>query len=150
MDIMQIFGLQFLLSTIGVALIARWYFAPRLAEMPTNRALQLLLLPHMFRHLGLAFVVPGLVGANLDPSFAAGAAYGDLASGLLAIVAAVMLHVRARGVQHVAITLCIHCDFQPAARRLLTVKDLILTWDLPKVAAHAATASLTSLNHRVS
>lgn len=133
MEIMQIFGLQFLLSTIGVALIARWYFAPRLAELPTNRALQLLLLPHMFRHLGLVFVVPGLVGPNLDPSFAAGAAYGDLASGLLAIVAAVMLQARTRGAIAVVWLFNIigSVDLVNALRQAEVVPDLGVAWLIP-------------------
>ena len=133
MEIMEIFGLQFLLSTIGVALVARWYIAPRLSALPTAKALQLLLLPHMFRHLGLVFVVPALVGENLDPSFAAGAAYGDLASGLLAIVAALLLQAKWRGATAVVWLFNIvgTFDLVNALRQAEVVPDLGVAWLIP-------------------
>lgn len=133
MQLMEIFGLQFLLSVIGVALIARWYIAPRLSVLSTDKALKLLLLPHMFRHLGLVFVVPGLVGENLDPSFAAGAAYGDLASGLLAIVAALMLQARWRGAIAVVWLFNIvgSIDLVNALRQAEVVPNLGVTWLIP-------------------
>lgn len=133
MEIMEIFGLQFLLSTIGVALIARWYVAPRLAALSTDRALQVLLLPHMFRHLGLVFIVPALVGENLGPSFAAGAAYGDLASGLLAIVAALLLQVGWRGATAVVWLFNIigTFDLVNALRQAEVVPDLGVAWLIP-------------------
>ena len=133
MEILEIFGLQFLLSTIAVALIARWYVAPRLSALPTDRALQLLLLPHMFRHLGLAFVVPGLVGENLDPAFAAGAAYGDLASGLLAIFATLLLQATWRGAVGVVWLFNIvgTFDLVNALRQAEVVPDLGVAWLIP-------------------
>ena len=53
MEILGIFGLQFVLSLIVCTLIARWY-----------AALMLLILPHASRHIGLSFFVPGL---NAEP-----------------------------------------------------------------------------------
>lgn len=133
MEILEIFGLQFLLSVIVVALIAHWYIAPRLFALPTDRALQLLLLPHMFRHLGLIFVVPGLVGENLDPAFAAGAAYGDLASGLLAIAAALLL--RAKFKVAIAVVWLFNVvgtfDLVNALRQADTVPELGVAWLIP-------------------
>jgi hypothetical protein len=41
---------------------------------------------HSFRFFGLVFILPGVVG-NLPASFATFAAYGDFATGLLAMVA---------------------------------------------------------------
>ena len=133
MEIMEIFGLQFLLSTVGVALIARWYVAPGLAALSTDKALQLLLLPHMFRHLGLVFVVPALVGENLDPAFAAGAAYGDLVSGLLAIVAAVLLRAKWRGATAVVWVFNVvgTVDLVNALRQAEVVPDLGVAWLIP-------------------
>ena len=61
MDQAAIFGLQFLLSLIVYALIARWYVAPWLAGKPVEQALAALILPHAFRHLGLVFLVPGML-----------------------------------------------------------------------------------------
>jgi len=90
-----IFGLQVLLSFVVYGLVARWYVAPRLATLPLHRALQPLLVPHAFRHLGLVFLVPTVVGPALPASFAAPAAYGDLLAGLLGLAAIVSLRARA-------------------------------------------------------
>ena len=49
---------------------------------------------HSFRFFGLVFIVPGVVGPNLPAGFATFAAYGDFATGLLAILA--LLTVSAR------------------------------------------------------
>ena len=60
MDTLAIFGLQLVLSLIVFALIAKWFVAPWLAEKPIHLALIVLIFPHAFRHIGLAFLVPGL------------------------------------------------------------------------------------------
>ncbi len=91
LDNTAIFGLQFLLSLIVYALIAKWYVAPWLAGKPVEQALVPLIFPHAFRHMGLLFLVPGVVAEPLPPEFADPAAYGDLASGLLAILALIAL-----------------------------------------------------------
>jgi hypothetical protein len=49
---------------------------------------------HSFRFFGLAFLVPGVVGSNLSAGFAQGAAYGDFATGLLAILALLTVRIR--------------------------------------------------------
>ena len=49
---------------------------------------------HSFRFFGLVFLIPGVVGANLPAGFATFAAYGDFATGVLAILA--LLTVRTR------------------------------------------------------
>ncbi len=91
LDQAAIFGLQFLMSLIVYALIAKWYVAPWLAGKPVEQALVPLIFPHAFRHIGLLFLVPGVVAAPLPPEFADPAAYGDLVSGVLAIVALLAL-----------------------------------------------------------
>jgi hypothetical protein len=91
MDTLAIFGLQLVLSLIVYTLIAKWYVSPWLAEKSIQFALILLIFPHAFRHVGLTFFVPGLVDSSLPASFANMAAYGDLVSGLLAIVVLVSL-----------------------------------------------------------
>ena len=78
MDTLAIFGLQLVLSLIVYALIAKWYVSPWLAENSIQFALIILILPHAFRHVGLTFLVPGIVGSSLPISFANMAAYGDL------------------------------------------------------------------------
>lgn len=93
MTTFQIFGLQFAMSLVLYALIARWYVAPRLAPLPLARALQPLLWLHAFRHLGMVFLVPTVVGPALQPEFAVPAAYGDLFAALLALLAIVALRM---------------------------------------------------------
>ncbi|MGO4128738.1 hypothetical protein AB4Z01_30390 [Inquilinus sp. YAF38] len=46
---------------------------------------------HSFRFFGLVFLVPGVVGPGLPHDFAAFAAYGDFATGLLAMLALLMV-----------------------------------------------------------
>jgi hypothetical protein len=91
MSTLQIFGVQFTLSLIVWALVAKWYVAPRLASLPPRDALMPLLFLHAFRHVGLVFLVPTVVGAALPAPFAVPTAYGDLLTGLLALVAIVGL-----------------------------------------------------------
>ena len=91
MDLMMIFGSQFLLSMVVVSLLAKWHVAPWLAGKSSSEAMSLLLVPHTFRHLGLVFLVPGLVGDQMPSSFARAAAFGDLLSGLLALLAVAAL-----------------------------------------------------------
>ena len=91
MDALAIFGLQFVLSVIVYALIAKWYVTPWLAEKPIDQALIPLIFPHAFRHIGLTFFVPGVVAQPLPSFFADTAAYGDLISALLALLSLVAL-----------------------------------------------------------
>lgn len=91
MSTFQIFGLQMLLSLLVYGLLARWYVAPRLAALPLPTALAPLLFLHAFRHLGMVFLVPTVVGPPLPPAFAVPAAYGDLLAALLALLAIVAL-----------------------------------------------------------
>ena len=49
---------------------------------------------HSFRFFGLVFIVPGVVGAGLHAGFATFAAYGDFATGLLAMLALLTIRVR--------------------------------------------------------
>jgi hypothetical protein len=94
MDVQAIFGLQFVTSIVVFSLLARWELAPRLANLSTTEALFWLTLPHAFRHIGMVFLVPGVVYQPLPNDFALPAAYGDLVTGLLALFA--MLALRSR------------------------------------------------------
>ena len=49
---------------------------------------------HSFRFFGLIFILPGVVGANLPAGFATDAAYGDFATGLLAMAALLAFRIR--------------------------------------------------------
>ena len=63
------------------------YVWPRMRGLPLQAAVQPILYLHLFRYIGLAFIVPGVVGANLQAEFATPAAYGDLAAMTLAWMA---------------------------------------------------------------
>ena len=91
MDTQAIFGLQFILSLLVVALLAKWVLAPWLANQSQRQALFWLTLPHAFRHIGMVFLVPGVVAQQLPDYFAVPAAYGDLLAGVLALLALVLL-----------------------------------------------------------
>ena len=97
MDIQQIFVLQFMLSLVAWGVVAKWTFTPQLARMAPATALFWLALPHTFRHVGMVFVVPGVVAHELPADFALPAAYGDLATGVLALVAVLLLRAKWSG-----------------------------------------------------
>ena len=54
---------------------------------PRAEALRPLLLPHAFRFVGLAFLIPGVVSPELPAAWARPAAYGDVVAALLALLA---------------------------------------------------------------
>ena len=91
MDTQAIFGLQFVMSLVVWGLIAKWLLVPWLAKMTQHQALFWLTLPHAFRHIGMVFLVPGVVAQPLPAAFATPAAYGDLAAGVLALLALIAL-----------------------------------------------------------
>ena len=49
---------------------------------------------HSFRFFGLVFNLPGVIGPNLPSGFGPFAAYGDFATGLLAILALITFRMR--------------------------------------------------------
>ena len=91
MDARAIFGLQFVLSVVAWGLLARWLLSPWLKEKSRPEALFWLTVPHAFRHVGMVFLVPGVVAQPLPESFANPAAYGDLLTGVLALLALIAL-----------------------------------------------------------
>jgi hypothetical protein len=70
------------------------YVWPRLKSMDRVEAQRAIATLHSFRFFGLVFIVPGVVGPDLPAGFATLAAYGDFATGLLAMLA--LLTVRTR------------------------------------------------------
>ena len=90
--------LAFLLSVGGsllsYTLIMVWYIVPRLSKQPRMQALLPLVLLHTFRTAGLVVLLPQVIGGVLPLGFAAPAAYGDLLTAGLALLAAFMLRLR--------------------------------------------------------
>jgi hypothetical protein len=97
MDTQAIFGLQFILSLAAWSAVGLVVISPALQGKPKGQALMWLALPHMFRHVGMVFLVPGLTYEALPSGFAGPAAYGDLATGVLALAAVFALRANWRG-----------------------------------------------------
>ncbi|HEY3666997.1 MAG TPA: hypothetical protein VGL19_13380 [Polyangiaceae bacterium] len=70
------------------------YILPRLESMDRVNAHRAIATLHSFRFFGLVFILPGVVSPNLPASFATFTAYGDLATGLLAMLALLTVSVR--------------------------------------------------------
>jgi hypothetical protein len=86
-------------ASVGFGLVAWSVLAaqlawPRLRERPRADALRPLLVIHAFRFVGLSFLVPGVVAADLPQSFARDAAGGDLVTAVLALLALAALRSR--------------------------------------------------------
>src|SRR5262245_49994582 len=88
------FGISVLLSLLVWGLIGARDIWPALRTRPRAQALRPLLLLHAFRFMGLVFLVPGVVSPGLPDGFARPAAYGDLTTSLLALLALATLHSR--------------------------------------------------------
>src|SRR6185312_2364818 len=90
----SIFLLHLVLGYIACLLCFSVYAFPRLKSMDRVEAQRAIATLHSFRFFGLVFILPGVVGANLPVSFATFAAYGDLATGLLAMLALLTIRIR--------------------------------------------------------
>jgi hypothetical protein len=89
-----IFRIHLVLGYVAWLLCFGVYVMPRLKSMDkveTHRAIATL---HSFRFFGLVFILPGVVGPNLPPGFAAFAAYWDFATGVLAMLALLTVRIR--------------------------------------------------------
>src|SRR5262245_26530134 len=94
MDSRAIIGLSVLMSFIAFGRVTQLYILPRLRDMRRDDVLTALVAPHMFRFIGLSFLMPGVVSTTMPPAFANPAAYGDLAAAILAFVATFALSAR--------------------------------------------------------
>src|SRR5207245_9129198 len=88
-----IFNLPLILGYVSWLLCFGAYVMPRLKSMDLVAAQRAIATLHSFRFFGLVFIVPGVVG-NLPASFATFAAYWDLATGVLAILALLTVRIR--------------------------------------------------------
>ena len=89
-----LFRIHLVLGYVAWLLCFRMYIWPRLAAMDRDRAHRAIAVVHSFRFFGLVFILPGVVGPNLPAGFATFAAYGDLATGVLAILALLTVRIR--------------------------------------------------------
>ena len=89
-----ILPLSIAMSLLSFSLIAKWYVMPVVSSVTRADALIPLLLLHSFRHIGMAFLIPGVTSEALAPRFANPAAYGDLLAAALALIAIMALRLR--------------------------------------------------------
>lgn len=87
MNVRMLFGASVAFGLIAWSVFGALYLWPRLKDRSPDAALRPLLMLHAFRFIGLSFLVPGVVAADLPASFARAAAFGDLAAAILALLA---------------------------------------------------------------
>jgi len=89
-----LFRIHLVFGYVAWLLCFRVYLWPRLKtadRFDSQRAIATL---HSFRFFGLVFILPGIVGAGLPAGFATFAAFGDFATGMLAMLALLMARIR--------------------------------------------------------
>lgn len=122
-----IFQLHLVLGYVAWLLCFHAYIWPWLKSLGRFEAQRVIATLHSFRFFGLAFIVPGVVGPHLPISFATFAAWGDLATGVLAILA--LLAARTR----------------PVFRVFVVAFNLVGTLDLVLDYYHAVRAGLPAM-----
>jgi hypothetical protein len=88
-----LFRVHLVLGYLAWLLCFGAYIWPRLRSMDHVEAQRAIATLHSFRFFGLVFILPGVVG-NLPAGFATFAAYGDFATGVLAMVALLAVRIR--------------------------------------------------------
>ena len=96
MEQIHLFAIQFLLSLIAWGAIGRWVVAPCLKTKSLHEALIPLVLPHLFRHVGVSLLVSGLVAPGMPRGFALSTAIGDTLTQILAVLSLAALRGRWR------------------------------------------------------
>jgi hypothetical protein len=89
-----VFRIHLVLGYVAWLLCFGAYIWPRLKAMDNIEAQRAIATLHSFRFFGLVFLVPGVVGPDLPSSFTTFAAYGDFATGILAILALLAVRIR--------------------------------------------------------
>ncbi len=89
-----IFQIHLILGYVPWLLCVGVYVLPWLKSMDRVEAHRAIATLHSFRFFGLVFILPGVVGPNLPVGFAAFAAYGDFATGVLAMLALLTVRIR--------------------------------------------------------
>ena len=94
MDVQLVFGMGVACALLAWSVFGTVVVWPWLRERPRLEALRPLLMLHVFRFIGLSFLVPGVVAADLPMSFARSAAWGDLLAMALALLTLASLRSR--------------------------------------------------------
>ena len=94
MSVETLFQFHLVLGYVAWLLFFGTYIWPKLTAMRRFEAQRAIATLHSFEFFGLVFILPGVVGTALPTGFATFAAYGDFATGLLALLALVSVRVR--------------------------------------------------------
>ena len=94
MSLETLFRIHLVLGYVTWLLCFGAYVWPRLKAMDRLEAHRAIATLHSFRFFELVFVLPGVVDPQLPADFAAFAAYGDFATGVLAILALLSFRIR--------------------------------------------------------
>jgi hypothetical protein len=94
MTSLNLFRIQLVLGYVAWLLCFGVYIWPRLKAMDRFNAQRAIATLHSFRFFGLVFILPGVAGPNMPAGFATFAAYGDFATGVLAILALLTARIR--------------------------------------------------------
>src|SRR3954449_9296063 len=89
-----LFQTHLALGSVAWLLCFGAYGLPWLRSMDRVAAQRAIATLHSFRFFGLVFILPGIVSPNLPAGFAMFAAYGDLATGVLAMLALLAAPIR--------------------------------------------------------
>ncbi|MER8427760.1 MULTISPECIES: hypothetical protein [unclassified Mesorhizobium] len=89
-----VFQTHLVLGYVAWLLCFGAYGLPWLRSMDRVAAQRAIATLHSFRFFGLVFIVPGVVSPNLPADFAVFAAYGDFATGVLAMLALLTVRIR--------------------------------------------------------
>jgi hypothetical protein len=89
-----VFQIHLVLGYVPWLLVLAAYGLPKLRSMDRVQAHRAIAAVHSFRFFGLVFLVPGVIGPGLSPEFATYAAYGDFATGVLAMLALLTIRIR--------------------------------------------------------
>jgi len=91
LDSLVVLGVQCTFSLFVFFLIIKWHVVPKITKKNKFDVLALLLLVNVFRYLPLSLFMPGQVSANFPPYLKEIIAYGDFLSGILALIAMILL-----------------------------------------------------------
>ena len=94
MSSQAIFQTHLILGYVACLLCFGTYILPRLRSIGRFNAQRIFATIHSFRFFGLVFLLPGVVGSKLPAGFAVLAAYGDLITGVLALLALLSVRIR--------------------------------------------------------
>ena len=89
-----LFQIQLALGYVAWLLCFGAYGLPWLRSMDRMAAQRIIATLHSFRFFGLVFILPGVVSPDLPADFSVFAAYGDFATGVLAMLALLTTRIR--------------------------------------------------------